>query len=172
MSSHGKKQTRGKILKRRKSKWNNEYRLPIAQAAVYVWRNGGMNTVQIEKKFGIPPRTLKRYVTWSKDPESPIYLRETILPDGRINLFRIMRDTILPNLAVIDPLVADIVLQQNTANGPARRGETIYEYENRCNISTLVDSSKSIINELLNSDPVDKFDDIYEFENSDDIMRV
>ena len=38
MSSHEKKQTRGKILKRMKSKWNNEYRLPIAQAAVYVWR--------------------------------------------------------------------------------------------------------------------------------------
>ena len=57
-------------------------------------------------------------------------------------------------------------------NGPARRGETIYEYETRCNISILVDSSKSIINELLNSDPFDKFDDIYKSENSDDIMLV
>ena len=57
-------------------------------------------------------------------------------------------------------------------NGPARRGETIYEYENRCNILILVDSSKYIINELLNSDPFDKFDDIYKSENSDDIMLV
>ncbi len=117
--------SRKKILKRRKSRWNDEYRLPIVQAAVFVWRNGGMNTVQIERKFGIPPRTLKRYVTLSKDPESPIYLKETI-----------------------------------------------YEYETRCNISILVDSNKSIINELLNSDQVDKFDDIYESENSDDIMLV
>jgi hypothetical protein len=117
--------SRKKILKRRKSRWNDEYRLPIVQAAVYTYRNGGMNTIQIEKKFGIPPRTLKRYITWSEDPESPIYLKETI-----------------------------------------------YEYENRCNISILVDSSKSIINELLNSDQVDKFDDIYESENSDDIILV
>jgi hypothetical protein len=117
--------SRKKILKRRKSRWNDEYRLPIVQAAVCLYRKGGLNTVQIERKFGIPPRTLKRYVTLSKDPEGPIYLKETI-----------------------------------------------YEYENRCNISILVDSSKSIINELLNSDQVDKFDDIYESENSDDLMLV
>ena len=38
-------------------------------------------------------------------------------------MIRIIRDTILPNLAVIDPLVADIYLRQH--NGPARRGSIV-----------------------------------------------
>ena len=36
-----------------------------------------------------------------------------------------MRDTILPNLAVINPLVADIVLQMNAEPMSPRAAETI-----------------------------------------------
>ena len=37
----------------------------------------------------------------------------------------ILRNIVLLQNAVIGPLVADIVLQQNAANGSARRGEAI-----------------------------------------------
>jgi len=67
--------TRKCIKPHRKSKWFT-YNLPVLCAAVYKYRCGN-TTTQIKHEFNISPRTLKRYVEWSKDPESPIYMKET-----------------------------------------------------------------------------------------------
>jgi hypothetical protein len=62
--------------KKRKTKWNTTY-IHIMKQGVFYYRNNIMNSVLIEKKLGIPPRTLRRYVAFSRDHESKFYLEET-----------------------------------------------------------------------------------------------
>ena len=54
--------------------------LSQVRQAIYVYRNGEMNSVQIERVLGVPPRTLRRYVAESLDPSNrQFYLAETAL---------------------------------------------------------------------------------------------
>ena len=58
--------------------------------AIYIYRNNLLNTVEIRKKLDVPPRTLKRYVNMSKDPNSEFYLSKTT--------HEIMLENILENI--------------------------------------------------------------------------
>lgn len=62
--------------KRRKTKWNTSH-ISIMKKGIYLFRHNIINSVQIERKLKIPPRTLRRYVAFSRDPESKFYLEET-----------------------------------------------------------------------------------------------
>jgi hypothetical protein len=72
--------TGGKKKRKRKTKWNMEPGLSQVRQAIYVYRNGEMNSVQVERLLGVPPRTLRRYVAESLDPTNrQFYLAETAL---------------------------------------------------------------------------------------------
>jgi hypothetical protein len=48
--------------------------------AIYLYRNGEANSVEVERRLGVPARTLRRYVQESFDPTNEqFYLEETIL---------------------------------------------------------------------------------------------
>ena len=64
------------MVKERKTKWNTTH-VSIMKKGIFFHRNGIMNTVEIEKRLGIPPRTLRRYVSFSRDPKSKFFLDET-----------------------------------------------------------------------------------------------
>lgn len=64
--------------KRRKTKWNVEPGLSIVRNAIYMYRNGVCNSVQIERLLQVPARTLRRYVNESMDPTCTLfYMPET-----------------------------------------------------------------------------------------------
>jgi hypothetical protein len=65
-----------KNTKRRKTKWTTTH-LKLMKKAISIFRNGLMNSVQIEKKFDVPPRSLRRYLKFSKDPDDTFYLEKT-----------------------------------------------------------------------------------------------
>lgn len=66
-----------KTYSRRTTKWSNGSGFNSMAIAIHNYRNGYMNTVQIEKLMNVPPRTLRRYIILSKDPKSPFYMKET-----------------------------------------------------------------------------------------------
>jgi len=49
----------------------------IMKKGIFYYRNNLLNSVEIERKLGIPPRTLRRYTAFSRDSESKFYLDET-----------------------------------------------------------------------------------------------
>lgn len=64
--------------KRRKTKWNVEPGLSIVRNAIYMYRNGVCNSVQIERLLQVPARTLRRYVNESMDKSCKLfYMPET-----------------------------------------------------------------------------------------------
>lgn len=63
---------------RRKTKWNVEPGLSVVRKAIYLFRNGVGNSVQIERLLQVPARTLRRYVGESLDPSNALfYVPET-----------------------------------------------------------------------------------------------
>ncbi len=63
---------------RRKTKWSVEPGLSVVRKAIYLFRNGVGNSVQIERLLQVPARTLRRYVGESLDPSNALfYVPET-----------------------------------------------------------------------------------------------
>jgi len=62
--------------KRRKTKWNVEPMLTHMRKALSCIRVQKMSTTDVSKSFGIPTRTLRRYVNFSKDPEDKLFYME------------------------------------------------------------------------------------------------
>lgn len=63
---------------RRKTKWNVEPGLSVVRKAIYLYRNGVCNSVQIERLLQVPARTLRRYVNESMDDTCKLfYMPET-----------------------------------------------------------------------------------------------
>ena len=72
--------TGGKAKRKRKTKWNVEPGLSVVRHAIYLYRNGEANSVEVERRLGVPARTLRRYVQESLDPTNEqFYLEETVL---------------------------------------------------------------------------------------------
>lgn len=62
----------------RKTKWNVEPGLSVLRKAIYLYRTGLGNSVQIERLLKVPARTLRRYVNESMDPHNKMfYIPET-----------------------------------------------------------------------------------------------
>lgn len=89
--------------KKRKTKWNSTHK-QIMVEAIFIYRNNLMNTVEIRKKLDVPARTLRRYVNFSKDPDSEFYLPQT---DYEIMLESIIKSTFTiyndDNEIILDP---------------------------------------------------------------------
>jgi hypothetical protein len=65
-------------MNRRATKWTVEPGLGLLRRALFVYRNGHMNSVEIQRLIGVPARTLRRYVADSCDPgNAQLYLPET-----------------------------------------------------------------------------------------------
>jgi hypothetical protein len=61
----------------RKSRWNCEQSVIRIRAAIVAHRRDGMFYITIREKFGIPERTIRRYIVESRDPSSGFYLPQT-----------------------------------------------------------------------------------------------
>ena len=89
--------------KKRKTKWNSTHKKIMAEA-IYFYRNNLMNTVEIRKKLNVPARTLRRYINFSKDPDSEFYLPQTdyefLLENIKQSTFTIYNDD---NEIMLDP---------------------------------------------------------------------
>jgi len=59
--------------KRRKTKWNVEPMLSKMRNALRCIRIEKISTTMVSRSFGIPTRTLRRYVNFSKDPEDKLF---------------------------------------------------------------------------------------------------
>ena len=62
--------------KRRKTKWNVEPMLSQMRNALSCIRIEKMSTTVVSRSFGIPTRTLRRYVQFSKDPGDKLFYME------------------------------------------------------------------------------------------------
>lgn len=66
----------GEDQKRRKTKWNVEPLLTRMRTALRRIRIDKVSTTEISKSLGIPTRTLRRYVNFSKDPGDKLFYVE------------------------------------------------------------------------------------------------
>ena len=67
----------GRLGQIRKSRWNCEQSVIRIRAAIVAQRRDGMLYIMIREKFGIPERTIRRYIVESRDPSSGFYLPQT-----------------------------------------------------------------------------------------------
>jgi hypothetical protein len=61
----------------RRSKWNNKRYVPLIRAAILAHRQDGMVYDKLVETFRIPTRTLRRYISDSRNPNSGFYLAPT-----------------------------------------------------------------------------------------------
>jgi len=68
--------------KRRKTKWNVEPHLSQMRSALFKVRVHRLTTTEVSRETGIPARTLRRYVNFSKDPKDKLFFIEEQVEDA------------------------------------------------------------------------------------------
>jgi hypothetical protein len=103
--------------KKHESVCNSDINSPIVRDAIITYRSGQMNTIEIEEKFNIPSGIFRQYVIQSRDPTSPIYIKETVYEYE-------MR--MVDSISIIDVTSIPIVEKTTTATA----SKILYDFSN------------------------------------------